>query len=281
MGGRLQGRTALITGSSSGLGAAIALAYAEEGANVCCVDLYPAPRTRPEAGKSEDYTNRNTHLPATHELIEQRYGKDRSRFLKTDMTKAEDVEKAVTMCAQTFGRLDIMVNNAGITTDSGITRLHQTEESDFDKTIAINTKGVFLGCKYALRQFLEQTPLAEGADRGWIVNMGSIQGLVGVRNSPTYNPSKHAVVGLTKQVAVDYAADRIRCNAVCPGFTKTAMTQDLQNNPQTLAMLNMMHPLKGMGEAEDIAAAAVFLASDDAKWITGVALPVDGGYVMQ
>lgn len=287
---RLQNRTALITGSSSGLGAAIALAFAAEGARICCVDLYPSPRspgTNAQTGKSDDFHNRVASLPATHALIEKEHGEDRSIFVRADITKTEDVEAAIETCVRVFGRLDIMVNNAGISVESTRPtplRIHETPETDFDKTMAINTRGVFLGCKYAIKQMLSQSSLSDNntsQDRGVVVNTASIQGLVACRNCPSYNTSKHAVVGLTKQVALDYAEDGIRVNALCPGYTKTAMTQEFHSNKEALEEISKLHPLRGMGEVEDVAKAAVFLASDDARWLTGVALPVDGGYVLQ
>lgn len=147
-------------------------------------------------------------------------------------------------------------------------RVHDTATEDFDRTMAINARGVWLGCKYALAQFLEQEALPANSRgeraRGWIVNMASMLGTVGFPNTPCYTPSKHAVVGMTRQIAVDYAKDRIHCNALCPGFVETPMIGALQQNQEQRAMLSAAHPWGALGVAEDVAKAAVFLVSDDA-----------------
>lgn len=287
MPGRLEGKTAIVTGSSSGLGRAIATAYAHEGANVCCVDLYPAPRNaiNPKTGKADDFNNR-AGGQATHEMLQELGAK--SVFVKANLTSAEEVEAAIAACVAEFGRLDIIANNAGISVESTHVkplRIHETSEEDYDKTMAINAKGIFLGCKYATKQMLDQEPLqnVDGSEksRGWIVNTASVQGLVPYYGTPSYCSSKGAAVMLTKQVALDYAPDRIHCNALCPGFLKTSMTQNLQSQPESLAKINAAHPLGGMGDPEDVARAAVFLASDDVSWMTGVPLPVDGGYLLR
>ncbi len=287
MPGRLQGKTAIVTGSSSGLGRAIATAYAREGANVCCVDLYPAPRNaiNPKTGKADNFNNRVTGL-TTHDSLQQMGA--RAIFVKADLTSATDVEAAVAACVQEFGRLDVMANNAGISVESTHVRplkIHETSEEDYDKTMAINAKGIFLGCKYATKQMLSQEPLkhADGNEksRGWIINTASVQGLVPYYGTPSYCASKGAAVMLTKQVALDYAPARIHCNALCPGFLKTSMTQNLQSQPESLATINAAHPFGGMGNPEDVARAAVFLASDDVSWMTGVPLPIDGGYLLR
>lgn len=261
--GRLHGRTALITGASSGLGRAIAFAYAAEGAQICLVDLYDLPRNaiNPRTGKADEIDRRSTSSPIALAALIAKFddesldgeSSDRFVFVKADMTKPADVDRAVKECVRKFGRLDIMVNNAGISVESTHERAmkcHETCEEDFDKTMNINTKGVFLGCKYALKQMVEgQEPVdwdqkgiekKDRWDRGWIVNTASIQGLVGYLGtrmfltlealSPdtvtdidlagmiaSYCASKGAVVMLTKQIALDYAPDRIHCNALCPG----------------------------------------------------------------
>ncbi|KAK0268046.1 hypothetical protein LTR91_001574 [Friedmanniomyces endolithicus] len=284
MPGRLAGRMALVTGASSGLGRAICLAYAAEGAKVCCVDLYESPRneTNAETGKADHYSNRIVGETTVHE-IRRLHGASSAHSIKADVTKADDVRDAVLACVETFGRLDIMVNNAGISVEASHPRplgIHETSESDWDKTMAVNVKGVFLGCKYGITQMLKQDLLPGVADRGWIVNTASVQSIVAYHNTPAYTASKGAVAQLTKQVALDYAPHRIHCNAISPGFLRTVMTQNLQNDPAWFAEINKAHPFGGMGRTEDVAKAAVFLASEDASWITEVNLPVDGGYTI-
>ncbi|RMY81181.1 hypothetical protein D0861_08400 [Hortaea werneckii] len=291
MPGRLQNRTAIVTGASSGLGRAISLAFAAEGAQLCLVDLFSHPRnkTNPETGKADDLSHRiesGEGNETTTQEIQRRYGEGRAVFVQADMTVAEQVEAAVAKCVEVFGRVDIMAittDNAGISVEATHTRphgIHELSESDWDKTIAINIKSVFLGCKYALIQMLKQAPLPGLKDKGWIVNTSSIQGLVAYHNTPAYTAAKGAVSQLTKQVALDYAEERIHCNALCPGFLKTAMTQNLQNDARMLAEITKAHPFGGMGDPDDVARAAVFLASEDAAWVTGVNLPVDGGYMI-
>ena len=187
MSGRIQDRVALVTGASSGLGRSICLKLASEGAKICCVDLYETPRNRtnPTTGKADDFNNR-IEGESTVAEIHRRYGDGRVVFAKADVTKPEDVEAAVATCVETFGRLDIVCCNAGISVESGHARphgIHQLSESDWDKTMAINAKGVFLGCKYAIAQMLKQDLLPGSKDRGWIVNTSSIQGLVAYYNT--------------------------------------------------------------------------------------------------
>ena len=191
MTGRLHNRIALITGGSSGLGRAISLLFAREGARICIADLYTAPRnaTDPETGKADSFHHRvsDSAAESTLDELHRLYGADAAMFVRTDMTSATDVANAVAATVQRFGRLDIVCNNAGISVESTHTRplgVHETSEEDWDRTLAINAKGVFLGCKYAIRQMLEQDLLpGSREDRGWIVNTASVQGLVAYYNT--------------------------------------------------------------------------------------------------
>lgn len=174
-----------------------------------------------------------------------------------------------------------MVNNAGIAIEASNPQpIWSYSEDSWDRTLAVNAKGVFLGCKYASAQMMKQEPHASG-DRGWIINLASVLGLNGTPWNVGYCASKHAVMGITKVVGWDCGPHGIHCNAICPGYTKTAMTSPNLSEPNFRAKIEKMHPFRGLGEPEDIARAALFLASADCSWITGVGLPVDGGYSAQ
>jgi NAD(P)-dependent dehydrogenase (short-subunit alcohol dehydrogenase family) len=212
---RLSNRTALVTGSSGSLGQAIALALASEGANICCVDLFASPRNQvnPFTGKADDYHNRAADAQTTLSLLQDKYGADRAIFVKADVTSPAAWQDAINACVAKFGRLDILCNNAGISVESTHERplpVHETSEEDWDRTLAINSKSVFLGCKYGITQFLTQDPLPGARDRGCIVNTSSVQALVAYHNTPAYCASKGAVSMLSKQVALDYAKEKIR-----------------------------------------------------------------------
>ncbi|CAG8069081.1 unnamed protein product [Penicillium salamii] len=261
---RLQDKVAIVTGSSSGLGRAIAVRYAKEGAKVVCADLTPTARSEEEA------------VITTHELILRNGGS--AIFVPTDVGNATQVENLVTAAVQAYGRLDILVNNAGISIEARTPAvLHLTDESTWDTTMRVNVKSVFLGCKYALAQMLAQEPHSSG-DRGWIINISSIMGMIGGPENPSYCASKGAVSQLTRQMALDYAPHKIHSNAICPGYTQTAIFKETTSYCTPWDDLNRRHPLKGPGFPDDIAKMAVVLASDDASWVTGVCLPVDGGY---
>ncbi|KAJ5488006.1 hypothetical protein N7530_002306 [Penicillium desertorum] len=261
---RLQDKVAIVTGSSSGLGRAIAIRYAQEGAKVVCADLTPTARSQEEADTT------------THDLIIRDGGQ--ATFVRTDVGDATQMEHLVRVAAKEYGRLDILVNNAGISIEARTPAvLHLTDETTWDTTMRVNTKSVFLGCKYALTQMLAQEPHSSG-DRGWIINISSIMGMIGGPENPSYCASKGAVSNLTRQMALDYAPDNIHINAICPGYTQTAIFKETTTNLTPWEDLKRRHPLKGPGIPEDIARMAVVLACDDASWVTGVCLPVDGGY---
>ncbi|KAE8446241.1 hypothetical protein EG329_012466 [Mollisiaceae sp. DMI_Dod_QoI] len=269
--GRLADKVAVITGSSAGIGRAIALAFAREGAQVVCSDLQPLANVdiKDEA-----------HL-ATHDAITEEGGI--GVFVKADVGETHEVEELVHEAVDIFGRVDIFVNNAGIALEidslpqsaSG-QGVHLTPVSVYDKTMKVNARGTFLGCKYAIAQMMKQE-VGPSGDRGWIINMSSVAGLVGFGGCPAYCSSKGAVAELTKQVAVEYGPHRIHVNAICPGAIKTAMIQPLTDNEDSVKQLLGAHPWGKFGEPKDVAAAAVFLASEDAAFVTGALLPVDGG----
>ncbi|KAL4954122.1 hypothetical protein BDW69DRAFT_205400 [Aspergillus filifer] len=260
----LQDKIAIVTGSSSGLGRAIATKYAQEGAKVVCADLSPTARSHEEAAIT------------THDLIVQNGGE--AIFVQTDVGDAVQMEKLVKVAVERFGRLDVLVNNAGISIEARTPAvLHLTDEETWDTTMRVNAKSVFLGCKYALAQMLRQEP-HESGDRGWIVNISSIMGMIVGPENPSYCASKGAVSQLTRQIALDYAPHKIHANALCPGYIQTAIFKETAANLTPWEDLSRRHPLKGPGLPADVARMAVVLASEDASWMTGVCLPVDGGY---
>ncbi|KAF7586663.1 hypothetical protein BBP40_008512 [Aspergillus hancockii] len=269
---RLQDKVALITGSSSGMGRAIALRYAEEGAHVVCADI--SPNARSEISEEVEIT--------THDAI-TKSGK-RAIYVQTDVGITEQMERAVQAAVAEFGRLDILVNNAGAATEAhNPFRVHEANEEVWDKTLRVNAKSVFLGCKYGIAQMLKQEPHPSG-DRGWVINMSSVYGIIAGASFPAYCASKGAVSNLTRQVALDYARDRIHVNALCPGdmlLIQTAMMHDVHvGNTSAVDAMRRKQPFEKDGGPDDVARMAVVLASDDASFMTGVCLPVDGGYTI-
>lgn len=265
---KLESRVAVVTGSSSGNGRAIALALAREGAHIVCADL---KKSALKGGYEKDIET------DTDAVIAQEGGK--TTFIAADASKAADVQKIVDHAVSTFGRLDIIVNNAGVFT--GLHSIIDETEDQYDLTMNVNAKGVWLGCKYAITQFMKQEPLttSTGAQvRGRIVNIASIGGLVGLALEPAYCASKGAVVNLTRELALDFAPEQINVNAICPGFLATAMVRSFLENDDTNKLLHDLTPWPRVGTAEDVARAALFLASDDAEWMTGSMLTVDGAF---
>ncbi|KAF2820988.1 short-chain dehydrogenase/reductase-like protein [Ophiobolus disseminans] len=272
MAGRLTNKVAVITGSSSGIGRAIALAFASEGAKIVCSDI------------REDFRSeyRTDELSGTTVQEVKKVGVE-AIYQKCDTTQSSEVETLINKAVEAFGRVDIMVNNAGIaieTTEHGPRPVWDFDESAFEKTMQVNIKGVFLGTKFATRQMKDQKPHPSG-DRGWIINLASVYGLVGGTATCAYITSKHAVMGLTKSTASDCAPYRIHVNALCPGYVQTSFISGFLLSAEAEDMRKDViakHPFRGLGTPQDIARAAVFLASEDAGWVTGIGLPVDGGY---
>ncbi len=247
---RLKNKTALVTGASSGIGRAIAIRFAEEGASVTVADIRQNPR---EGGKP------------THEIIQSRGGK--AQFIKADVSSIKDIKKAVEVTVNQYGSLDIMVNNAGIY--PGFKPIEEVTEEDYDQLMDINLKGAYFGAKVAIETMKKQK------NGGVIINMSSIAGLYGFDQSSTYCASKGAIANLTRELAIEQGPNGIRVNAINPGVIETAMTTEDEKVAGTIVE---DIPLHRDGKPEDVANACLFLASGEAAYITGHNLVVDGGY---
>ena len=239
------------------------MALSAAGATVVCADR--AKQARREGYETDVETD-------TDDLIRLQGG--RARYVQTDVSKAREVDALMARTVAEFGRLDILVNNAGVTT--GLHTIVEETEEQYDVTMNVNSKGVWLGCKYAVAQMLKQRPSEAGA-RGKIVNVASAGGLVGIRSSPAYCASKGAVINLTRQLAVDFGPQRINVNAVCPGYVATAMTRPGLENEAFHNYLRQSTPWPRLGTGKDVAEAVVFFSSPEAEWINGSILTVDGG----
>ncbi len=253
--GRLQGKVAIVTGAAMGIGKAAASALAAEGALVILSDVNDAAA---EA--------------AVRELADR--GGSVS-FQHADVARASDVEALVSETVRRHGRLDVMVNNAGIAIPGSVV---ETSEDDWSRTLNVNLAGVWRGMKYAI-------PRMKESGGGSIINMSSTQSLVGFRNWAAYAAAKGGINALTQQAAVEYAAFGIRVNAIAPGTIMTPMNERIfQSAPDREALLkewNSLHPLGRFGEPSEIGSLVAFLASDDASFITGVIIRADGGAVIK
>jgi NAD(P)-dependent dehydrogenase (short-subunit alcohol dehydrogenase family) len=244
----LKEKVAVVSGAGSGIGRAIAIAYAKEGAKVVVADI------------NEEHANE------TVTLIEKDGGD--AFAVKADSSKASENKRLVEEVVNKYGRLDVACNNAGIGGPAKPTGAYEPEE--WDRVIALNLNGVFYACKYELEQM-------EKNGGGSIVNIASILGQVAAPNSPAYTASKHAVVGLTKNIAVEYATKGIRCNAVGPGYIETPLLSENMNE-EALKAIAAKSPMNRLGTAQEVADLVVFLSSDKSSFTTGSYIISDGGY---
>ncbi|MDD5178273.1 MAG: SDR family oxidoreductase [Candidatus Nanoarchaeia archaeon] len=250
---RLKDKVAIITGAASGIGRSSALLFAKEGAKIVVADY------NEELGKE------------TVSLIKKEKGE--AIFVKTDVSNEKDIKNMIDQTIKSFKKIDILYNNAGIELGKNIL---DTTPEEWDNVISINLKGVFLGCKYAIPY------IKKG---GSIINTSSIAGIVGFANLAAYCASKGGIILLTKQMALDFAKKGIRVNCICPGGILTPMLERfIKNSPDPQATrkgMDSMHPLGRVGKPEEVAYAALFLASDESSFITGHSLIVDGGFTSQ
>ncbi|MEM8897505.1 MAG: glucose 1-dehydrogenase [Bacteroidota bacterium] len=246
---KFEGKVCLITGAGSGIGRAASLAFAKHAAHVIVTDVAI------EGGKE------------TVEMIERVGGK--AEFIRVNVSKSAEVDQMVEKVVKKYGKLDIAINNAGIGGPWG--RLSDITFADWDQLMDINLSGVF----YCMKA--ELTAMAE-MKTGVIINVSSIAGLRGLAHSSAYSASKHAVIGLTKSAALEYARANIRINAVCPAFTRSPLFDKMfEIDPSYQEKLLRNIPMRRYGQPDDIADAMVWLASDDASFVTGQCLPLDGG----
>jgi len=253
MSGRLEGQAAWISGGASGIGEATVRRFASEGARVAIVDVQAAPGRRLEASVRAAGGN--------------------AVFFECDITSEEQVRASIDQAAARFGGLQIVVNCAGIV---HVKRLDEYTEQEWDRLMAVNVRSIFFSIKHALKH-LRMNP------RSFMVNVGSISSFVGQSNTPAYTASKGAVLSLSQSIALDYAADGLRCNCVCPGITDTPMLRhhlDATDDPAgTLAQRLARVPLGRALTPDDIARSILYLSCEDSAGVTGTSLIVDGGYL--
>jgi NAD(P)-dependent dehydrogenase (short-subunit alcohol dehydrogenase family) len=252
--GRLHGKSAVITGAAKGIGRATAELFAQEGARLVVSDI-----------DADGLRRLCEQLGAGGATVWSVVG---------DVASPEDARSMIEAAVGRYGRLDILVANAGVIP---LRNIVEATPGDWDEVMAVDGRGMFLTCKYAIEQMLK-------TGGGSIVCLSSISGVAGQKSQSTYGPAKFVASGLTKHLAVEWADRNIRVNAVAPGTTRTERVQRLSEEPggtEYIEAIERMHPIGRLGEPREVAQAILFLASDDASFVTGAILPVDGGYLAQ
>lgn len=251
--GQFSGKSCVVTGAAFGIGRATAVRFAEEGARLVLTDIQEAPLL---------------------ELAEELRGQGtEAETVVGDVSQVEDARRMIQAAVDRFGKLDVLVANAGIIPLGDVL---ESSVEDWDRVMAIDGRGMWLTCKFAIEAML--------ASGGAIVCLSSISGMEGQKRQSTYGPAKFVASGITKHLAIEWADRGIRVNAVAPGTIRTERVKQLPDEPggaEYLAAIEAMHPMARIGEPSEVASAILFLASDDASFITGVILPVDGGYLAQ
>ena len=254
---RLLNKVALVTGGGSGIGRETAVLFAEEGARIVVADIFESSATQ------------------TADRIKANGGE--ALVVTGDVTLSEDAKRMVEFAGCSYDSLDILVNCAGVSSRN-VTREDASEEEVWDRVMEINLKGTYLVTRHAVQEMIR-------FGGGSIINLASIMGLVGYPKGrggfDPYPPSKGGVVQLTKDLAIEFAENNIRVNCICPGYVKTNLTEPLTSNAEVFEFLKDLHPMSRVAYPKEIAYSALFLASEDASFVTGIPLVVDGGYTAQ
>ena len=253
--GRLAGKSAVVTGAGAGIGRATATVFAREGARLVITDIKP-----------DSVKGLRDELAAGGAEVQVVVG---------DVAVEADARSMIRAAVDAYGRLDVLVANAGIIPLGDVL---ESSVADWDNVFAIDGRGMFLTCKYAIEA------MTKTGGGGSIICLSSISGMAGQKRQSTYGPAKFVATGITKHLAVEWAEKGIRVNAVAPGTIRTERVKELPNDPggtEYLRAIEKLHPMGRLGEPEEVAKAILFLASDDASFVTGAILPVDGGYLAQ